>query len=54
MGGPRAVDLGVVGRDKVSPGFKTEYGEAILRMIAVLFKRHGSVGIAFDQRTYDI
>lgn len=26
LGGPRAVDLGVVGGDKISPGFKTEYG----------------------------
>eukprot|EP00903_Cladosiphon_okamuranus_P013767 g12814.t1 len=27
LGGPRAVDLGVVGGDKISPGFKTEYGD---------------------------
>eukprot|EP00904_Undaria_pinnatifida_P000516 jgi/Undpi1/10465/HiC_scaffold_29.g12915.m1 len=27
LGGPRAVDLGVVGGDKISPGFKTEFGD---------------------------
>ena len=35
LGGPRAVDLGVVGRDKISPGFKTEFGEIVVGVISL-------------------
>lgn len=37
LGGPRAVDLGVVGGDKISPGFKTEYGACVF---VALFSWH--------------
>lgn len=37
LGGPRAVELGVVGEEKVSPGFKTEYGELTDGLTCLVF-----------------
>lgn len=44
LGGPRAIDLGVVGQDKVSPGFKTEYGESLTCIYSTGVVHNGGTG----------
>lgn len=41
LGGPRAISLGVMSSDRVSPGFKTEYGEFI-SVLLVIYLPHSA------------